>query len=180
MSLVLQFQDELDEITARELAQLVAAQNAINRRIYVDLAPATRSHCVVFHDLVQSIANGVETPLLFNRTETDPQSMHKVTSGVNYFVTVQEDGFYQVVARVTFDVGAGDRYLLIQKNGVSVSTIQVPACAAISTVISCIHSGDFAAGDFISVRAFQNSGGALNTGNTTRYASNEMVVSQLF
>lgn len=180
MSLTLQFQDELDEITAKELSQLVAAQNAINRRTYIDLAPAIRAHCVVFHDIVQSLPNATETILLFNRTDIDPQSMHKVAVGVNYYVSVKETGFYQVVVRVTFSVGAGDRYILITRNGASVSTVQVPACALISTVIICTHHGNFDEGDTIAALAFQNSGGALNAGNTTRYASNELVVSQLF
>lgn len=180
MAYILQFRDELEEIIGKELDQLVAALNASQRRIYDDLSPAVKAHCVIFNDVVQLIPTATETNLNFNRTDIDPQGMHQVAAGINYIAVVQEAGFYQVVARVAFANGAGDRYVIIYKNGVSVSTVQSPACAAIDTVLICTHHGNFALGDSIGVRVWQNTGGNLNVGNATRYASNELVVTQLF
>lgn len=135
------------------------------------------AHCVVWNSAVQSIATGGSgTALTFDTEDIDPAGMHAPASSTSR-ITFSRAGYWRVHARTTFAANVtGVRGLNITKNGSTPlgSANVVVNIAGNDTTFEChIPSTLFAAGDYVEVIAFQNSGGNLNVGSTGRNTASE-------
>jgi hypothetical protein len=122
----------------------------------------TFSGAIVSNSGTQSIPNTAFTPLLFNTETVDTDGYHDNSTNTDR-LTVSETGYYLVVGSCIIAIGIGHRYIEIYKNGTTRMSLQaVPAwndsgydaAASISQIVS------LTAGDYITIRAFQDSGSA--------------------
>jgi hypothetical protein len=108
----------------------------------------------------ESFANGIAAVVtLFNSTTYDTHGMVDLT---NNRVTAPEPGLYTVTASVTFAANTtGDRWLILDKDGVAYSSFSMPA-PTISAILNMADGIQLNAGQYVSIRAYQSSGGALD------------------
>lgn len=111
----------------------------------------------------QSLANSTTTIVNFATEAFD--SHDAVTVGSSWKFTAPIDGIYRITSIVTFAANAtGVRQLDIYKNGASNAIIGLTPYT-ISTGTSTLFGGaaslDLTKGDYVDIRAWQNSGGAL-------------------
>ncbi len=128
-----------------------------------DSAPHSNiAGCSVTRSTNLSIAHAIETYIDFDVESYDNDSMHESTNPSR--ITINTSGKYLVTGQVLFNTnGAGDRRLALVKNRVSVEaeTRVLPVTGTQTTVI-IIRELELLAGDYIELRARQNSGGALD------------------
>lgn len=145
----------------------------------------TQPRCQVFHGTTQSIPDSTETALLFNSEDHDVGAMHS-TSVNTTRVTVPTggDGTFLLCGAVCFVAGVGNsRYVYLRKNGSTPigSIVRVPPGSAPQLCIQVSALVALAATDYIETIAFQDSGGALTSGDlTTRYLQNQMFAVKLW
>ena len=109
----------------------------------------------------QTLTNGVQTPVVFNTEAYDDLGFYPGTGDV---VTIPLSGTYLATAEVCFAISAtGIRNVTIQKNGSTVLVSQLGQGTANGNQISVATVARLAAGDQLQVKAFQNSGGNLDT-----------------
>lgn len=122
--------------------------------------------CRVYSDTNVSIANNDTTQVVtFNQERYDPHGMHDVSTN-NSRITFPADGTYAVGGNFQFAANAtGRRQLGIRLNGTTLLAVEEYS-GAVSATVPCnmgIYTEyEFAAGDYVEIRAFQTSGGALN------------------
>jgi hypothetical protein len=121
--------------------------------------------CRVYNNAAISIANNTLTDLTFNSEYWDTDGMHD-TSVDTARVTCVTAGYYLMIGQVEFAVAsAGRRQLLIVVDGATTIAVVEADTALAGGVnhnlqISTIYA--LTAGDFVTLRVFQNSGGPLN------------------
>lgn len=112
----------------------------------------------------QSCANGTETLLTFDSELFDIDGMHSTSSNTSRLTCVTP-GTYQVSGYIAFDANAtGVRYLALYKNGALVGyPSTIPASSAgVSSSLALSHIIQLVVGEYLEVKAYQSSGGALN------------------
>jgi hypothetical protein len=134
----------------------------------------------LFHGAAQSIAHDTLTVLSFDSEDFDPSTMHNPASN-NSRITIPSgaDGRYLVMARVFFAANAtGYRQLRIRKSGSDIATLSsVAAINGAGTTVSISSVVALVAKEYLEIIAYQNSGGALDSGNgASRSAQNEFSV----
>lgn len=108
----------------------------------------------------QSIPNNAFTAVSFDTETTDTDNMFTATS-TN--VTVNTGGLWLIVGQVGFAVnGTGGRGATLRKNGTDIAASLFTA-SNVSSVVPVSAVVRLVATDVITMTAFQNSGGALNT-----------------
>lgn len=116
----------------------------------------------VFHNANQSIANATTTTLAFNSERWDTNGMHDNVTN-NGRLTAQFKGLYQIGFNGEWDSNAtGQRQFFIAVNGTPIATLRLDASGASTTQMNLSAQYQLNVGDFVTVSAFQNSGGALN------------------
>lgn len=123
-------------------------------------------HCSIFESTAQSIPNNTETDLTSNEELSDIGGMHStVTNTSRITVPSGEGGLYRADATVSFAANATNfRQLIFRVN----NTTNYNAFAitnngaAASTIITGNRKLVLAAGDYVTCRVYQNSGGALD------------------
>ena len=120
----------------------------------------------------QSLTNNTLTKITFNTASSTPTTDSYDPQGwfdnTNDRITVGQDGFYNITANIGFATNAtGRRLVQIFVNGSDRGSVQVTASTAGSTLISVSTNIYLVATDYVEVHALQQSGGALNTANTT-------------
>jgi hypothetical protein len=132
-----------------------------------------RPHLLVYSASPQSIPNNAATALTFDTRVADADM-----DGSNYFTltgskfTARYPGWYDAVGRYTCLANAtGVRYVQFAVNGVvqSYQITTVPGSAAAVAAIEVSGEVFLNQGDYLEIWAFQNSGGALNTGVASGY-----------
>jgi len=116
----------------------------------------------------QSLANNASPTILLDTASTtpttgsyDPKSWF---SNANDRITIGQDGFYQINANLAIAANTtGRRVLTIAVNGADVGSVNQPPPSTGSAILSVSTALYLAAGDYITMTASQNSGGALNT-----------------
>ena len=119
--------------------------------------------CLVWHDVVQAIANNTATSLSFNSEAIgwDTDSMHDTVVN-NTRITIRTPGVYAIGAHLQWAGGAGVRTIAIRDSaGGSMALNQYDAAGiAVGMVISTIVSAPV--GTWYDVQVYQLSGGPLN------------------
>jgi len=131
-------------------------------------APAVRA----YHNAAQSIPNAAYTSLAFNSEDFDTDALHDLAVN-NSRLTATIPGKYRISANISFEENAaGFRLAAIRYNGVQLAAQQtIPSIGgAIYTSLSLTTTLDMAVGDYVEVRVYQSSGGALDVEYTSLYS----------
>lgn len=123
-------------------------------------------HCSIYESTAQSIANNTETDMTSNEELSDIGGMHSTVSNTERItVPSGEGGLYRADATVSFAANAtGFRQLIFRVN----NTTNYNAFAVTNngagaaTIFTGTKKLVLAAGDYVTCRVYQNSGGALN------------------
>ena len=118
----------------------------------------------VYNSANISIPNSALTALTFNSERFDTDTMHSTAANTGR-ITFTTAGGYDVGCGVSFAANAtGQRDVGIRLNGVTLIAYDArPAApATVGTIFAFSTFYEFAAGDYIEVVVFQNSGAALN------------------
>lgn len=124
----------------------------------------------------QSIPNNAFTVVNFEDVDYDPFSL--VTTGASWAFTCPVDGYYQIIAVVTWAstttwAPAEDTQIDVYQNGSSAAILArrdgMPTGVALANSLSGGAVLSCAAGDTLDVRAYQNTGGALALLNSGLY-----------
>jgi hypothetical protein len=112
----------------------------------------------------QVLTTGVVTPLLFDSELTDIGALHSTAANTDRFVAV-DAGWYLIVAQATYALsGAGMRQIRINLNGTTdLALKEVVPTAGATQPADLILIVLLAAGDYVTLNAYQTSGGNLNT-----------------
>lgn len=121
---------------------------------------------VVYQTTVQTLTTGTPAMVSFDTTSVDTYGGHSnVTNNSRY--TGQVPGWYWVDGTVAFNnIAGGNRLLQIFKNGSVVPQYAYAGPAGstnIFTTINCSGLVFLAAGDYLEIQAFQDSGGNIAT-----------------
>lgn len=146
-----------------------AATNAFDAHGY---NPAAR----VYHSANQSIANTTFTTLAFNSERYDNDGEHDNTTN-NSRLTCKTAGKYRITANVQFASNAtGYREVFFLVNGTTaIADIIQDANASFATTMSLSTTYELAVNDYVEVRVYQNSGGALNVSAVGNYSPEFMM-----
>ncbi len=165
-----------DGVSQASAARLTVIENGIYD---ASLAPAVR----VYHNAAQSIANNTVTTLAFNSERFDQASgvadtMHDNVTN-NSRLTCRYAGVYQITAQVGWAVSAaGSRYVEIRVNNAIPIALEEKepetTGTAMATTVSTLYA--MAVNDYVEVRVFQDSGGALNVNSTGNWTPEFMMV----
>lgn len=167
------------------LQAITAALRAIERRVArverIEGTPNTtykNASCRVYRNTTQSISSSTWTAIQFNTERFNTGAMW--VSGSNTRITFAVAGRYVVSAGVTFASNAtGVRDVAIYLNGandIALDRRGSPGAVDLQVSIATIY--EFAAGNYIELRAWQNSGVSINAQSYARY-SPELAVALL-
>lgn len=122
--------------------------------------------CRVYHTATQSIANTALVALAFGSERLKTvgyASMHDNVTN-NSRITIVTPGVYVVAGSVAFGSNnLGFRYIELSLNGVTpIAVVRQPAVQGDYTDLALSTPYKFGAGDFVTLRAYQNSGAAVN------------------
>lgn len=127
----------------------------------------------------QSIPNNTYTSLTFNAEDYDSHNAHSTSSNTSRYVA-QVAGYYQVSGKVAWAGNTtGRRASAWAVNGTQINGTEVAIAATSAAAIE--HPAVtvdvlLAVNDFVELQAFQESGGALNTGVGSGAAQSVMTV----
>lgn len=113
----------------------------------------------------QTIPDATTIYLTFESEEYDTDSFHDTVTN-NTRLTIPENGTYLVLGQVEFAPdNTADRLACIQKNGsINLGLVRQPSItnAGTSQRIQVVAHAPLIAGDYVELRAFQNTGGNLD------------------
>jgi hypothetical protein len=142
--------------------------------------------CRAYHDTTQSISNAAFNAVSFNSEDYDTGGFHSTAVNTSRFtVPAGAGGTYLIIGHVVFAAnGTGQRGLTIGKNGGGatingVSAFKSSPSGTYVTMVNIMAVLVLAAGDYIELLAYQDSGGALNIGVATTYYSNSLCIKRL-
>ncbi|MHC4620249.1 MAG: hypothetical protein ACYTEQ_21080 [Planctomycetota bacterium] len=123
-----------------------------------------------YHDASQSINNATNTILALNSERWDTDNYHDLVTN-NSRLTVPSDGLYIAQASATYAANStGSRSITIYLNGTTTITgLFIQAGAAAQTLCTSVIY-DLSATDYLEVRVWQNSGGALNVISSAQFS----------
>lgn len=124
----------------------------------------------VYHSVDQSIAHNANSPLSFNSEKLDGDNIHSTVTN-NSHLTVNTGGTYIIGGTFLMAANAtGVRQISIRLNGSTlIAAERIPAHAAESMLtISTVYN--LAAGSYLQLLAYQNSGVALNVIAAANYS----------
>lgn len=132
-------------------------------------ASAEKPMCVLRKGTVTSVANNSTAALLWDAEDLDTHGWHNNSSNTSR-ITPTKAGWIRITATVTFSGNTtGRRGIVIRFNGSSTwwGTTFIATSSANVTVTVTVSVPANGSGDYFEVGAFQDSGGALNTADTT-------------
>lgn len=118
----------------------------------------------VYNTSTDSIADNTFETLSFNSETYDTDTIHDTGTNPER-LTCKTAGKYSIIGNVQFAAHAtGNRIAVIRKNGTTeIARTQVPACGGgFNTQVCVVTQVDLAVNDYVELRVYQNSGGALN------------------
>jgi hypothetical protein len=123
----------------------------------------------------QSCTNGALTTLTWDTNDLDVGGVHSTSSNPTRFTmpagsggstSATQGGMWMLVAQVDFAFNnTGQRAVRWLKNGTTVvgqTVVQAVTNAATPAFVQCVCTPNLAAGEYVEVQVFQDSGGALN------------------
>lgn len=123
--------------------------------------------CILIKTTAQSISNSTVTVVTFSSSDVDYDQLEMFDDS-NDRIIIPSNGNYLVSASGRWDSDAtGDRAIYIAVNGEYVTSVRVDSGTSIGhgTSANLYLEQD----DYVDLRVYQSSGGALNFGNTTTY-----------
>ena len=126
----------------------------------------TFSGCGLTQSSAQSISNTTQTDLTFDTESFDTDAYHSTSSNTaRITIPSGKGGYFLVTARVSYASNStGTRGLWLRKNGTEVATcFTQPVATSDITTVQINQIMALAVGDYITMNAYQGSGGALNT-----------------
>jgi len=126
----------------------------------------TFSGCGLSQSGAQSISNTTQTDLTFDTEAFDTDAYHSTSSNTaRITIPTGKGGYFLVTARVSYASNStGTRGLWLRKNGTEVATsFTQPVSTGDITTVQINQVMALAVGDYITMNAYQGSGGALNT-----------------
>lgn len=131
--------------------------------------------CSVFNSAAQALTTGTDTVLTANSENFDNDGCHSTISQTSR-ITIQKAGRYLLNANCTFATNStGVRKVEFFINGTTPLTgMLLPTSPSpFNTDLQATRTRTFIVGDYVEVRAFQNSGGNLNVTLVEFYAKKE-------
>lgn len=137
--------------------------DSVSSHISDDVHIGNNQSARVYHNTTQSLATATDTYLAFNSERFDNATMHDNSTN-NSRLTCPETGKYLIVATIGFTSNStGNRVVRLVKNRTDIiAGVIQPAAVSDSTEITVTTIASLTAGDYVEVRANQNSGGSLN------------------
>jgi len=126
----------------------------------------TFSGCGLSQSGAQSISNTTQTDLTFDTEAFDTDAYHSTSSNTaRITIPTGKGGYFLVTARVSYaSNSSGTRGLWLRKNGTEVATcFTQPVSTGDITTVQINQVMALAVADYITMNAYQASGGALNT-----------------
>lgn len=126
----------------------------------------------VFHNAAQSIAHNTVTVLAFNSERYDTDTIHDTVTN-NSRLTCKTAGKYTITGNAEWAGNAsGFRELAILLNGTTIiGTNDLSVGGVAGTLSHCVSTEyALAINDFVELRAYQNSGAALNVSSSGNYS----------
>jgi hypothetical protein len=121
----------------------------------------------VYNNAATTLTNGSFVGLAFNTERFDTDTMHSVATNTDR-ITFTTAGKYMVGCSVQFYTNStGDRIVKILKAGTEMIRQSVKAAGGTHTTIQPTALVDMAANDYITVEAYQSSGGSLDVNAST-------------
>lgn len=122
-------------------------------------------YCKVYRSAVQSISTSSATAVLWDAEVADPGGWHSTGSNTDRIV-VPHDGLYAITINVEWGASAaGVRYLILRLNDTSSEhAVRVPPTASGDLLHALPCELLLSANDYLTLNAFQDSGGNLNFG----------------
>lgn len=118
-----------------------------------------------------SIPNVTETTVTFDQERFDTNALHSTSINTGR-LTAPVAGKYLIFANVVFLANAtGERVALVRLNGGTANIAygnNMPGSGFASINLATVYS--LAAGDYVELRVFQSSGGALTIGKQSEYS----------
>jgi hypothetical protein len=151
----------------------------------IDALPAvpTPLYALAFHSTTQSLSNATLTAITFNSEDYDVTALHSTSvNPTRMTVPTGAGGLYQIDGKIFYAAHAtGIRVARIHKNGAAISTqVTHPATATGAHCVAVSTRLVLAAGDYVELIGYQDSTGALNTGDAaTRVLQNELSIVRL-
>jgi hypothetical protein len=120
--------------------------------------------CALQSTVATSVPNGGSgANIAFDVEHFDSESMHS-TSSNTHRITAQTAGWYHIQGIVGYSFNtSADRHAIITINDNNQHTTSVHASSATSILIPVAGYLFLSVGDWVSLKAFQQSGGSLNT-----------------
>ncbi len=116
----------------------------------------------VYNSSNLSIPDGAETVLTFNSERWDSDTIHSTSSNTSR-LTATTAGLYDIGASVRFASGAGtEREVHLRLNGATDIALIAPVPTGFGEFLNLTRHYSLAAGDYVEVIVYQDSGGALN------------------
>lgn len=147
------------------------------------LSNSTTPRTSVYNNGTQSIASGSFVALTFDSEEYDIGPMHDaVTNTSRVTIPSGQAGLYLVSGYVYFSNINAAIFATIYKNGGEVRGVRVSAKGNGSEdfALSVTTHLSVSAGDYIELRAQQNTGGAASVGSATTGVSNRLSVTRIW
>lgn len=120
--------------------------------------------CVITGSSVQTVPNVTYTELSWGTEISDTSRLHNPASNPEK-IYIKKSGWYTISAKILFNTSAaGVRIIRLRKNGAVLdrSTMTATPVTGTSSSVATTVPVSLAAGDYVSVEAYQNSGGDLD------------------
>lgn len=125
------------------------------------LSPSGPAFAQVSREATQSTTSGSYATLSFDTVQHDPYGMYAAGSPTK--LTIPVTGVYSIAANIAFASNAtGDRILRIDVNGSGIASHRIAARSGGMTEIRTAWIDRLVVGDYVELKAWQDSGGALN------------------
>ena len=133
-----------------------------NTLALVDANPLIIPSARVYNDANISIPHNVATALTFNSERWDTDTIHSTTTNTGR-LTCQTVGLYFISGHVQFPAGSNVASIQIRLNGTTyIARNNDPQTSSSAREFSVSTCYSLAAGNYVELLAYQNSGGALN------------------
>lgn len=158
--------DAVDRLAVGTNGQVLTADSTASTGIKWAAPSITFSGCGLTQSAAQSISNTTQTDLTFDTESFDTDAYHSTSSNTaRITIPSGKGGYFLVTARVSYASNStGTRGLWLRKNGTEVATcFTQPVATSDITTVQINQVMALAVGDYITMNAYQGSGGALNT-----------------
>jgi hypothetical protein len=132
----------------------------------------------VYNSAAITLTSGASTALTFDSERYDYDNIHSTVTNTGR-LTATTAGIYHISGHARFDVNAtNQRFILIRLNGSTTIANQTAQALAgsLNTALTVSTIYELAAGDYVELLAYQNSGGNLDVTATGNHSPEFMMM----